>query len=136
MITERHILPEKKYTAYRYKEGHVKLQRQEHAPQEGLLHPPRESVSLSDACLRWRRLGPAPDRGSVSAKRHTHGAPARPPPGERTASPRGPAGTLCENLDTLDESDAKASMVWIVGEYAERIDTSFHHPSRTLPNPP
>lgn len=30
--------------------------------------------------------------------------------------------TLCENLDTLDEPEAKASMIWIIGEYAERID--------------
>ncbi len=29
--------------------------------------------------------------------------------------------TLCENLDTLDEPEAKASMVWIIGEYAGRI---------------
>jgi AP-1 complex subunit beta-1 len=33
-------------------------------------------------------------------------------------------GTLCENLDTLDEPEAKASMVWIIGEYAERIDNA------------
>ncbi|EDV23739.1 uncharacterized protein TRIADDRAFT_57237 [Trichoplax adhaerens] len=32
--------------------------------------------------------------------------------------------TLCENLDSLDEPDAKASMIWIVGEYAERIDNA------------
>jgi vesicle coat complex subunit len=32
--------------------------------------------------------------------------------------------TLCENLDTLDEPDAKAAMVWIIGEYAERIDNA------------
>lgn len=32
--------------------------------------------------------------------------------------------TLCENLDTLDEPEAKASMVWIIGEYAERIDNA------------
>merc|ERR1719431_1257162 len=30
--------------------------------------------------------------------------------------------TLCENLDTLDEPEARASMIWIIGEYAERID--------------
>jgi len=29
---------------------------------------------------------------------------------------------LCENLDLLDEPEAKASMIWILGEYAERID--------------
>jgi len=29
--------------------------------------------------------------------------------------------TLCENLEVLDEPEAKASMVWIIGEYAERI---------------
>ncbi|OQV21734.1 AP-1 complex subunit beta-1 [Hypsibius exemplaris] len=32
--------------------------------------------------------------------------------------------TLCENLDTLDEPDAKASMIWIIGEYAERIENA------------
>lgn len=32
--------------------------------------------------------------------------------------------TLCDNLDTLDEPQAKASMIWIIGEYAERIDNS------------
>ena len=31
---------------------------------------------------------------------------------------------LCENLDTLDEPDARASMIWIIGEYAERIDNA------------
>ncbi|KJE92686.1 adaptor-like protein complex 1 beta 1 subunit [Capsaspora owczarzaki ATCC 30864] len=31
---------------------------------------------------------------------------------------------LCENLETLDEPEAKASMIWIVGEYAERIDNA------------
>lgn len=25
--------------------------------------------------------------------------------------------TLCENLDSLDESQAKAAMIWIIGEY-------------------
>jgi AP-1 complex subunit beta-1 len=32
--------------------------------------------------------------------------------------------TLCDNLDTLDEPMAKASMIWIIGEYAERIDNA------------
>ena len=32
--------------------------------------------------------------------------------------------TLCDNLDTLDEPIAKASMIWIIGEYAERIDNA------------
>ena len=32
--------------------------------------------------------------------------------------------TLCENLDTLDEPDARGSMIWIIGEYAERIDNA------------
>ncbi|CAM9621377.1 unnamed protein product [Chrysoparadoxa australica] len=32
--------------------------------------------------------------------------------------------TLCDNLDTLDEPEAKASIVWIIGEYAERIDNA------------
>merc|ERR1719464_1649444 len=29
--------------------------------------------------------------------------------------------TLCDNLESLNEPEAKASMVWIIGEYAERI---------------
>jgi len=32
--------------------------------------------------------------------------------------------TLCENLDTLDEPEARGSMIWIIGEYAERIDNA------------
>jgi AP-1 complex subunit beta-1 len=32
--------------------------------------------------------------------------------------------TLCDNLEDLDEPEAKASMVWIIGEYAERIDNA------------
>eukprot|EP01118_Nematostelium_gracile_P010909 TRINITY_DN3828_c0_g1_i1.p1 TRINITY_DN3828_c0_g1~~TRINITY_DN3828_c0_g1_i1.p1 ORF type:complete len:864 (+),score=270.43 TRINITY_DN3828_c0_g1_i1:134-2725(+) len=31
---------------------------------------------------------------------------------------------LCENLDTLDEPEAKAAMIWIIGEYAERIENA------------
>jgi AP-1 complex subunit beta-1 len=27
-------------------------------------------------------------------------------------------GTLCENLDSLDEPDAKAAMIWIVGSFS------------------
>eukprot|EP00759_Apiculatamorpha_spiralis_P044094 PhF_6_TR41270/c0_g1_i1/m.62392/K12392/AP1B1; AP-1 complex subunit beta-1 len=30
-------------------------------------------------------------------------------------------GVLCENLETLDEPDAKAAMIWIIGEYSDRI---------------
>jgi AP-1 complex subunit beta-1 len=33
-------------------------------------------------------------------------------------------GTLCENLVSLDEPEAKGAMVWIIGEYAERIDNA------------
>lgn len=29
---------------------------------------------------------------------------------------------LCDNLEALDEPEAKASMIWIIGEYAEAID--------------
>jgi len=32
--------------------------------------------------------------------------------------------TLCENLETLNEPEAKASMIWIIGEYADRIDNA------------
>lgn len=31
---------------------------------------------------------------------------------------------LCENLEDLDEPEAKAAMVWIIGEYAERIENA------------
>jgi AP-1 complex subunit beta-1 len=31
---------------------------------------------------------------------------------------------LCGSLDTLDEPEAKASMIWIIGEYADRIDNA------------
>lgn len=33
-------------------------------------------------------------------------------------------GKLCENLDTLDEPEAKAAMIWILGQYADRIENS------------
>ncbi|KAI9295441.1 putative beta-adaptin [Neoconidiobolus thromboides FSU 785] len=33
-------------------------------------------------------------------------------------------GKLCENLDSLDEPEAKAAMIWIIGQYADRIDNS------------
>jgi AP-1 complex subunit beta-1 len=29
---------------------------------------------------------------------------------------------LCANLDSLDEPEAKAAMIWIIGEYSERIE--------------
>eukprot|EP00629_Pelagomonadales_sp_RCC1024_P014947 CAMPEP_0119291302 /NCGR_PEP_ID=MMETSP1329-20130426/42218_1 /TAXON_ID=114041 /ORGANISM="Genus nov. species nov., Strain RCC1024" /LENGTH=628 /DNA_ID=CAMNT_0007292131 /DNA_START=176 /DNA_END=2059 /DNA_ORIENTATION=+ len=32
--------------------------------------------------------------------------------------------TLCESLDNLDEPEAKAAMIWIIGEYAEQIDNA------------
>lgn len=31
---------------------------------------------------------------------------------------------MCENLDTLDEPEAKAAMIWIIGEYAEKIENA------------
>ncbi|KAI0283146.1 Adaptor protein complex beta subunit [Russula aff. rugulosa BPL654] len=31
---------------------------------------------------------------------------------------------LCENLDVLDEPEAKASMVWVIGQFADRIDNA------------
>lgn len=31
---------------------------------------------------------------------------------------------LCENLENLDEPEAKACLIWIVGEYAERIENA------------
>jgi AP-1 complex subunit beta-1 len=32
--------------------------------------------------------------------------------------------TLCQNLEVLDEPEAKASLIWIIGEYAERIENA------------
>ncbi|WVQ78541.1 hypothetical protein IAT38_000627 [Cryptococcus sp. DSM 104549] len=32
--------------------------------------------------------------------------------------------TLCDHLDVLDEPEAKAAMIWIVGQYADRISNS------------
>ena len=32
--------------------------------------------------------------------------------------------TLCENLDVLDEPEAKAAMIWIIGQFANRIDNA------------
>jgi hypothetical protein len=31
---------------------------------------------------------------------------------------------LCSNLDDLDEPEAKASLIWIIGEYAEKIENA------------
>lgn len=31
---------------------------------------------------------------------------------------------LCDNLKSLDNSDSRASMIWIIGEYGERIDNA------------
>lgn len=60
--------------------------------------------------------------------------PVAPPSHKRSLLPLLPApqyesiiGALCENLDTLDEPDAKASMIWIIGEYAERIENADTH---------
>jgi len=33
-------------------------------------------------------------------------------------------GRLCENLDTLDEPEAKAAMIWIIGEYSNKIENA------------
>lgn len=32
--------------------------------------------------------------------------------------------TLCANLDELDEPEAKASLIWIIGEYANKIENA------------
>ncbi|KAL7749680.1 hypothetical protein RI367_004908 [Sorochytrium milnesiophthora] len=32
--------------------------------------------------------------------------------------------TLCDYLDSLDEPEAKAAMIWIIGQYADRIDAA------------
>eukprot|EP01061_Rhynchopus_euleeides_P029515 TRINITY_DN4839_c2_g2_i1.p1 TRINITY_DN4839_c2_g2~~TRINITY_DN4839_c2_g2_i1.p1 ORF type:complete len:897 (+),score=410.94 TRINITY_DN4839_c2_g2_i1:67-2757(+) len=33
-------------------------------------------------------------------------------------------GLLCESLDTLDEPEAKSAMIWVIGEYAEKIENA------------
>ncbi|KAI0217421.1 hypothetical protein L0F63_001551 [Massospora cicadina] len=33
-------------------------------------------------------------------------------------------GKLCESLDSLDEPEAKSAMIWIIGQYADRIENS------------
>lgn len=30
--------------------------------------------------------------------------------------------TLCENLDSIDEPEAKAAMIWVIGHYSDRIE--------------
>lgn len=32
--------------------------------------------------------------------------------------------TLCEHLDALEEPEAKAAMIWIVGQFADKIDNA------------
>lgn len=32
--------------------------------------------------------------------------------------------TLCNSLEELDEPEAKASLIWIIGEYAEKIENA------------
>lgn len=32
--------------------------------------------------------------------------------------------TLCGNLDQLDEPEAKAAMIWIIGQFADKIENS------------
>lgn len=36
----------------------------------------------------------------------------------------GVIGVLCDSLASLDEAEAKASVVWILGEYAHRIENA------------
>ena len=33
-------------------------------------------------------------------------------------------GTICENLKSLDDPEAKASIVWIIGEYVQMIENA------------
>eukprot|EP00286_Rhodomonas_abbreviata_P008403 CAMPEP_0181322904 /NCGR_PEP_ID=MMETSP1101-20121128/19483_1 /TAXON_ID=46948 /ORGANISM="Rhodomonas abbreviata, Strain Caron Lab Isolate" /LENGTH=649 /DNA_ID=CAMNT_0023430861 /DNA_START=181 /DNA_END=2127 /DNA_ORIENTATION=+ len=33
-------------------------------------------------------------------------------------------GVLCENLESLEEPEAKGALIWIIGQYAERIDNA------------
>ena len=56
----------------------------------------------------------------TAAPRHRCRAPRRRYPNRYESI----IGTLCDSLESLDEPEAKASMVWIIGEYAERIDNA------------
>jgi AP-1 complex subunit beta-1 len=42
--------------------------------------------------------------------------------------------SLCSNLDELDEPEAKASLIWMIGEYAERITNADDLLERMLKN--
>lgn len=42
--------------------------------------------------------------------------------------------TLCANLEDLDEPEAKASLIWILGEYADKIDNADEILSTFLDN--
>ena len=44
--------------------------------------------------------------------------------------------TLCANLEDLDEPEAKASLIWILGEYAEKIENADELLSGFLDNFP
>jgi len=33
-------------------------------------------------------------------------------------------GMLCENLESLEEPEAKSALIWVIGQYAERIDNA------------
>jgi vesicle coat complex subunit len=85
-----------------------------------LLHPPN---------LHTLSVSPSFTRRSSALCTRTGAVNFTPPPHPR--HPSSPPiryesiiGTLCENLDTLDEPEAKGSMIWIIGEYAERIDNA------------
>lgn len=41
---------------------------------------------------------------------------------------------LCENLEGLDQPEAKASMIWILGEYADRIESTHEILASFLPS--
>ncbi len=32
--------------------------------------------------------------------------------------------TLCENMDMLDEPESKAAIIWVIGQFANRIDNA------------
>ncbi|KAF8068431.1 BETAC-AD [Scenedesmus sp. PABB004] len=67
---------------------------------------------------------------TLCTARRRRRAPSRPPARPPDIFRRYPnqyesiIAQLCDSLDALDEPEAKASMVWIIGEYAERIDNA------------
>jgi vesicle coat complex subunit len=88
--------------------------------------PVGEVATRTSSWQRWRgRRWQAPSQGGPAAAQATRAPALAPPPCRRYPNRyESIIGTLCDSLESLDEPEAKASMVWIIGEYAERIDNA------------